>query len=81
MTSVSSLRFSSFDAIFCEMLTFSVNGRRTMLRPANEISAVSRDPFVDIGSFTIWETIIWPGLRISSILPSLGRGFPTSILA
>ena len=52
-----------------------------MLRPANEISAVSRDPFVDIGSFTIWETIIWPGLRISSILPSLGSGFPTSILA
>ena len=29
----------------------------------DEISAVSRDPFVEIGSFTIWTMIICPGAR------------------
>ena len=48
-------------------------GSNTMFRPANEISAVSREPFVEIGSFTIWTMIICPGVSTSSILPSFAR--------
>ena len=80
LTKVSSLFFSSFEEIFCEMLTFSAKGRSTILRPANEISAVSRDPFVEIGSLTIWAIIICPGESTFSIRPSFSRGTPISIL-
>ena len=58
LTNVSSLFFSSLEEIFWDMLTFFAKGSSTILRPANEISAVNRDPFVDIGSFTIWTTTI-----------------------
>ena len=49
------------------------------MRPASEISAVSLDPFVEIGSLTIWTTIICPGFRIFSICPSFSRTGPSPI--
>ena len=63
LTRASSLFFSSLEEIFWETLTFSAKGSNTMLRPANEISAVNLDPLVEIGSFMIWAITIWPGLR------------------
>ena len=66
----------NLEEIFWDTLTFSAKGSSTMFRPANEISAVSRDPFVEIGSFTIWTMIICPGVSTFSMRPSFSRILP-----
>ena len=55
--------FASADRIFCERKTSDENGTRTTLRPASEISAVSRGPLVEMASLAIC-TMICPDLQI-----------------
>ena len=71
------LYFEAFDE-FVKRLNPNTDakGSSTMFRPANEISAVSRDPLVEIGSLMIWTMIICPGVSTFSILPSFSRILP-----
>ena len=72
--------YNSLEEIFCETFTLSANGSSTTFLPAMDISAVSLDPLVEIGSFTICTTIGWPGCKTSPILPSFSRILPILIL-
>ena len=68
---LSNVLFSqTFDLIFVETEILSENGINTKKRPANDNSAVSRGPLVEIGSLAICTKISSPTVNILPILPS-----------
>ena len=62
---------SSLDLILVETDILSAKGIRTRNRPAKDISAVSRGPFVEMGSLAICTSISSPTVRASPMVPSL----------
>lgn len=55
--------FSSAERIFCERKTFDEKGTSTTLRPASEMSAVRRGPFVEMASLATCTMICCPTCR------------------
>jgi len=55
------------------------SGTNTTKRPGIDTSWVSRAPFIPIGFFVTWQTIVWPGRR--QVLDPISAGLALDVVA